>query len=70
MVSKYDFRDLVINENWIEVDIYMESMRKEGDRWDWYNEIVSDLELDAYVSFDEYLLNESIKDWIYKYIFD
>ena len=70
MISKYDFRDLVINENWIEVDSYMESMRKEEDRWDWYNEIVSDLELDDFNDGEEYDLNEAIRNWIYNYIFD
>ena len=70
MISKYDFRDLVINENWIEVDSYMESMRKEEDRWDWYNEIVSDLELDDFNDSEEYDLNEAIRNWIYNYIFD
>lgn len=70
MVSKYDFRDLVLNEKWLEVDTYMESMRKEEDKWHWYNEIVDDLELNDFESSEEYDLNEAIRDWIYKYIFD
>ena len=70
MLSKYDFRDLVLKEKWLDVDSYMESMRKEEDLWSWYNEIVSDLELDDYNDFEEYKLNEAIRNWIYNYIFD
>lgn len=70
MISKYDFKELVLNEKWIEVDSYMESMRKEEDLWSWYNEVVSDLELDNFESSEEYDLNEAIRDWIYNYIFD
>lgn len=70
MLSKYDFRDLVLKEDWIGVDSYMESMRKEEDLWSWYNEIVSDLELDIYSTGEEYSLNESIRDFVYMYIFD
>lgn len=70
MLSKYDFKDLVLNEKWLEVDSYMESMRKEEDKWSWYNEIVDDLELNDFESREEDELNEAIRDWIYNYIFD
>lgn len=70
MLSKYDFKDLVLNEKWLEIDSYMESMRKEEDLWSWYKEILSDLDLDDYNSSEEYELNESIRNWIYMYIFD
>lgn len=70
MISKYDFKELVLNEKWLEVDSYMESMRKEEDLWSWYNEIVSDLELDDFNSYEEDELNEAIRNWIYNYIFD
>lgn len=70
MISKYDFRDLVLNEDWVEISNYMESMRKEENKWHWYNEIINDLELDDFESKEEDELNEAIRDWIYKYIFD
>ena len=70
MVSKYDFQQYVLNEDWVSVDTYMESMRKEEDLWSWYNEVVSDLELDDFNDGEEYDLNEAIRNWIYLYIFD
>ena len=70
MLSKYDFQQLVLDEDWVSVDTYMESMRKEDDLWSWYNEVVSDLELDDYNNGEEYQLNEDIRNWIYLYIFD
>ena len=70
MLSKYDFQQLVLDEDWVSVDTYMESMRKEDDLWSWYNEVVSDLELNDYNNGEEYQLNEDIRNWIYLYIFD
>lgn len=70
MVSKYDFIDLYIKEMWLEIDNYMESMRKDDDKWHWYNEIVSDLDLDTYNTGEEYQLNEDIRNFVYMYIFD
>ena len=70
MISKYDFQQFVLDEDWVSIDTYMESMKKEEDKWSWYNEIVSDLELDDFNDFEEYKLTEAIRNWIYNYIFD
>ena len=68
-MTKYDFAKYVVNEEYDMANMVFSDCLEDGmSHEDWYEAVCKALELDKFSSSDEYDLNESIRDYVYKYI--